>query len=165
MIKKSNFVGRHLLLDVQVTTNKGISEVAYVYNLLEDFSKVMDMTLVYPPIVARFPWVANELEKFVNELESEGHTGASVDQMRSLLRQRNTADAGVSGICVWLESHTAIHTWTEERFFSFDAYSCKEFDAQRALDFILPHFDVEAYNGLNILRTMNEPQRIEIIKG
>ena len=33
---------------------------------------------------------------------------------------------------MWLESHAAIHTWTEENFFSFDAYSCKDFDVEVA---------------------------------
>ena len=163
--QEKNFVGRHLLLDVQVNTNKGISEVSYLYNVLEDLSRILDMTLVYPPIVARFPWAANELEIFIKGLEQENIRAKTMEKMRQLINVRNKEDAGISGICIWLESHAAIHTWTEENFFSFDAYSCKEFDANTALEFLLSHFDVKAYNGLNIVRTINEPQKIEVIKG
>ena len=85
--------------------------------------------------------------------------------MKELIHSRRIEDAGISGICIWLESHAAIHTWTRESFFSFDAYSCKEFDVKKALDFLLPHFDIQAYNGLSILRTINEPQKIDIIRG
>jgi len=163
--KEGNFVGRHLLLDVQVNTIKGIGETSYLYNVLEDLSRILDMTLVYPPIVARFPWASNELESFVASLENEKIRTATMDKMRELINIRNKEDAGISGICVWLESHAAIHTWTDEKFFSFDAYSCKEFDANTALEFLLSHFDVKAYNGLNIVRTINEPQKVEVIKG
>jgi S-adenosylmethionine decarboxylase len=162
---KDNFVGRHLLLDVQLKSNKGLAEIAYIYDVMEGLSKELDMTLVYPPIVGRFPWAVNELERYVLELEKEGVTGTTVLKMKDLIYSRRTEDAGISGICIWLESHAAIHTWTEESFFSFDAYSCKEFNTKKALEFLLPRFDVEAYNGLNILRTINEPQKIDIIKG
>ena len=163
--RNDNFVGRHLLLDVQLKNSKGISDVAYIYDLLENLSRIMNMTLVYPPIVGRFPWAANELERCVNELEKEGVQSNSVVRMKELIKCRNTVDAGVSGICIWLESHAAIHTWTQEHFFSFDAYSCKDFDTVKATNFLLPHFEVEAYNGLSIVRTINEPQKIDIIKG
>ncbi len=164
-MNKENFVGRHLLLDVKLKTVRGLAEVSYVYNLLEDLSKLMKMTLVYPPICARFPWASSELEHFNNELKNEGAKAETIHRMSDLLAKRNSDDAGVSGICVWLESHAALHTWTADLFFSFDAYSCKEFDAQKAVDFLLVHFDVESYNGLSIMRTINEPQKIKVIKG
>jgi S-adenosylmethionine/arginine decarboxylase-like enzyme len=33
--------------------------------------------------------------------------------------------------------HAAIHTWVNEKFFSFDAYSCKDFDSQKVVDSML----------------------------
>ena len=49
-------------------------------------------------------------------------------------------------------------SWTEENFFSFDAYSCKDFDPEKALDYVLQFFDVQSYNGLDIVRTIDAPQ-------
>lgn len=165
-ISASNgFVGRHLILDVQTKTRRGIDEPQAIYNLLEELSKVLGMTLVYPPIVARFPWANSELEKFVSELNDEGIRAKTVEKMESLIAARRDNLAGVSGITVWLESHAAIHTWTEENFFSFDAYSCKDFNTDEALNYILPHFDVASFNGLDIVRTINEPQKVMTFHG
>ncbi len=159
------FVGRHLILDVQTSTPRGINEPSAIYNMLEGLSKVLKMTLVYPPIVARFPWASSELERFVSELKQEGVTAKTLEQMEALISARADNLAGVSGITVWLESHAAIHTWTEENFFSFDAYSCKDFDPQVALDYILPMFDIVSYNGLDIVRTIKEPQKVRVFQG
>lgn len=157
------FVGRHLLLDVQTATARGINETATIYHMLEGLSKHIDMTLVYPPLVSRFPFAANELSRFVQSLHEEGIQARTVQTMEQLLSKRQNEDAGISGITVWLESHAAIHTWTEENFFSFDAYSCKDFEAEKALEYVLHFFDVQSYNGLDIVRTINAPQQVRVL--
>ena len=161
--KTDKFVGRHLLLDVQVNSSRGINETDVIYRLLEDLSRVLSMTLVYPPIVDRFPFASSELEQFVRSLTEEGIQARTVSTMQDLLAKRNSEDSGVSGITVWLESHAAIHTWTEESFFSFDAYSCKDFDIDTAVNHVLAHFDVASYNGLDIVRTIDAPQRVRTL--
>ncbi|MEK7146741.1 MAG: adenosylmethionine decarboxylase [Patescibacteria group bacterium] len=35
---------------------------------------------------------------------------------------------GITGYCVISESHIAIHTWPEKNYFSFDIFSCRNFD-------------------------------------
>jgi S-adenosylmethionine decarboxylase len=162
-MQDDNFVGRHLIVDVQTKTMRGINEPQVIYTMLEGLSKVIGMTLVYPPIVARFPFANSELEMFLNELKAEGIQAQTIIKMEQLLEMRNDELAGISGITVWLESHAAIHTWTEENFFSFDAYSCKDFDVLKALDYLLSYFDVHSFNGLDITRTMNEPQKVKKI--
>jgi S-adenosylmethionine decarboxylase len=162
MGESDGFVGRHLLLDVQTHTGRGINETSAIYHMLEGLSKTLDMTLVYPPIVSRFPFAASELSQFVRSLKEEGIQARAISTMEELLRKRQSEDAGISGITVWLESHAAIHTWTEENFFSFDAYSCKDFDPEQALNFVLQYFDVASYNGLDIIRTIDAPQRVRV---
>jgi S-adenosylmethionine decarboxylase len=157
------FVGRHLLLDVQTATPRGISEAGIIHNMLEGLSKSIDMTLVYPPLVARFPFAANELSRFVQSLVEEGIEARTVKTMEQLLNKRHSEDAGISGVTVWLESHAPIHTWAEGNFFSFDAYSCKDFEAEKALDYVLSFFDVESYNGLDIVRTIDAPQQVRVL--
>jgi len=157
------FVGRHILLDVQTSTPRGISETAAVYHMLEGLSMAIDMTLVYPPLVARFPFAGNELSRFVESLKAEGIQANAVGAMEQLLAKRQNEEAGISGVTVWLESHAAIHTWTEENFFSFDAYSCKDFDPEKAVDYVLQFFDVQSYNGLDIVRTIDAPQQVRVL--
>jgi S-adenosylmethionine decarboxylase len=155
-----NFAGRHILMDVQTSTGRGIGDTGVIYSLLEELSSVLDMTLVYPPLVAKFPFASNELSRFVQSLKDDGVQPETVGKMQALLGRRQNEEAGVSGITVWLESHAAIHTWTEENFFSFDAYSCKDFDADFAFKFVLKYFDVASVNGLDIVRTIGAPQRV-----
>jgi S-adenosylmethionine decarboxylase len=157
------FVGRHLLLDVQTKNQRGINDTDTLYRMLEDLSQVLNMTLVYPPLVARFPFASSELAQFVKSLREEGIQARTVQTMQDLLAKRQSEDSGVSGITVWLESHAAIHTWTEENFFSFDAYSCKDFDAEVALRHVLKYFDVLSYNGLDVVRTIDAPQRVRVL--
>ena len=83
--------------------------------------------------------------------------------MEQHLAKRQNEEAGISGVTVWLESHAAIHTWTEEKFFSFDAYSCKDFDPVKAVDYVLQFFDVQSYNGLDIVRTIDAPQQVRVL--
>jgi len=160
---KDNFVGRHVLLDVQTETLRGITDKKVIYDLLEGLAIELDMTLVYPPLVARFPFANQELNKFVNSLKHEGIQANTINSMEDLIKRRAQNESGVSGITVWLESHAAIHTWTEKNFFSFDAYSCKDFDVDKAVKYVLSHFDVAAYNGLDILRTIHAPQEVRVI--
>ncbi len=163
--EENNFVGRHLILDVQLKSLKNLNQINEIYHILENLSVLLNMTLVYPPIVAKFPWATNELKRFTGSLKQENINSPTLQKMNDLIYSRQKEEAGVSGICVWLESHAAIHTWTESLFFSFDAYSCKEFDSLQVVEFFLSHFDIKQYNGLNIKRTMDEPQKIEIVKG
>lgn len=157
---QDTFVGRHILMDVQTSTSRGINDTSVIYRMLEEISGVLDMTLVYPPLVAKFPFASNELSKFVKSLTDEGIQAHTVRTMQDLLSRRQNEDAGVSGVTVWLESHAAIHTWTEENFFSFDAYSCKDFDAVTGFEYVLKYFDVVSVNGLDIVRTIDAPQQV-----
>ena len=54
-------------------------------------------------------------------------------------------DAGISGFVIIAESHVSIHTFPQKRFFTLDIFSCKEFDLQLALDFILELFAPKKY--------------------
>ena len=157
---KNNFVGRHLIVDAQTATKRNINEIPVVYTLLEELSKLLNMTLVYPPIVAHFPFACSELQVFLDDLKGEEVQTQTVLKMEQLLKKRNSDLSGVSGITVWFESHAALHTWTEQHFISFDAYSCKDFDTEIAIDCLCSYFDILSYNGLDIVRSMNEPQEV-----
>ena len=76
------FVGRHLLLDVQISTPRGISETAEICHLLEGLSMALDMTLLYQPLVARFPFAGSELSRFVGSLKAEGIQANTVASCR-----------------------------------------------------------------------------------
>lgn len=52
-------------------------------------------------------------------------------------------DKGVSGFVIIAESHIAIHTFHEKKFFTFDMFSCKDFDVTPVINFIQEIFAPE----------------------
>ena len=50
------------------------------------------------------------------------------------------AYSGVSGLVVIAESHIAIHTFPELDYFTMDIFSCKNFDHEKAIDYIRKRF-------------------------
>lgn len=52
-------------------------------------------------------------------------------------------DKGVTGTVVIAESHLTFHSFTEKDYFFFDLFSCKPFDVQAAMDYIVEAFEVK----------------------
>ena len=50
---------------------------------------------------------------------------------------------GWSGFVLIQESHVSIHTFVKRKFFTFDLYSCKEFDANIAIDYLKKMFKTD----------------------
>jgi len=88
---------------------KNLDQPAFAHAFLERLTMALDMRLLVPPVVVRVPvnCPAPSLE---------------------------TADMGVTGFVIWMESGAQVHTWTGERLATLDAYSCKEFQVSKALD-------------------------------
>ena len=77
---------------------------------------------------------------------------APVRMMREFLRRRQLEESGVTGVSIWAESHAAIHTWDEDNYYAFDAFSCRDFRPKDALRLLLTHFDIEMLNCVNLYR-------------
>ncbi len=50
---------------------------------------------------------------------------------------------GISAFVLIAESHITIHTFAKDGFASVDIFSCKDFDTQKATDFIVGKFHAE----------------------
>jgi S-adenosylmethionine decarboxylase len=165
--QRSDFVGRHLIIDASTFNRRNLTSTDTVFTLLEALARNLDMTLVLPPIVFRYPFANGELATFCDDIEVELTakardiaTGdrpvdlslAPVRIMREFLRRRQVEESGVTGVSIWAESHAAIHTWDEDNYYAFDAFSCKDFRPKDALRLLLAHFDTETLNCVNLLR-------------
>ena len=164
--KVDDFAGRHLIVDASTYNRRNLTSTDTVFSLFESIARNLDMTLVIPPIVCRYPFANDELETFCDDVEQELKKKAielgdkprvdlnlaPIKIMRQHLRKRQMQDSGVTGISIWAESHCAIHTWDEENYFSFDAFSCTDFNAADALRLLLNTFDIETMNCLNMIR-------------
>ena len=166
-VKRDDFVGRHLIIDASTVNRRNLTSTDTVFTLLEALARNLDMTLVLPPIVFRYPFANDEITAFCDDIEVEltakAKAMAASDRpidlsltpvriMREFLRKRQMEESGVTGMSIWAESHAAIHTWDEDNYYAFDAFSCKDFRPKDALRLLLSHFDTEVLNCVNLLR-------------
>jgi S-adenosylmethionine decarboxylase len=175
-VKKDDFVGRHLIVDASTYNRRNLTSTDTVFALLEALARNLDMTLLLPPIVCRYPFANDELSTFCDDIElelarkmKELATGndkpidlslTPVRIMREFLRRRQMEESGVTGMSIWAESHAAIHTWDEDNYYAFDAFSCKDFRLKDALRLLLTHFDTEMLNCVNLLRFQRSVPRV-----
>jgi S-adenosylmethionine decarboxylase len=173
---KNDFVGRHLIVDASTYTRRNLTSTDTVFSLFEALNRHLDMTAVLPPIVCRYPFANDEIAAFCDDIEVEleakarelGRTAdrpidlslAPVRVMREFLRRRQMEESGVTGVSIWAESHAAIHTWDEDNYFAFDAFSCRDFQPKDALRLLLTHFDIETLNCVNLFRYQRSIPRV-----
>jgi S-adenosylmethionine decarboxylase len=164
--RKDDFVGRHLIVDASTYTRRNLSSTDTVFALFEALNRHLDMTAVLPPIVCRYPFASDEISSFCDDIEAELKAKAvdvslaPVRLMRDFLRRRQLEESGVTGVSIWAESHAAIHTWDEDNYYAFDAFSCRDFRPRDALRLLLTHFDVETLNCVNLFRYQRSIPRV-----
>jgi S-adenosylmethionine decarboxylase len=174
--RKDDFVGRHLIVDASTYTRRNLSSTDTLFALFEALNRNLDMTAILPPIVCRYPFANDEIAAFCDDVEAElaakaqevaTATRRSVDLslapvrlMREFLRRRQMEESGVTGVNIWAESHAAIHTWDEDNYYAFDAFSCRDFPPRDAIRLLLTHFDVETLNCVNLFRFQRSIPRV-----
>jgi S-adenosylmethionine decarboxylase len=164
--KRDDFVGRHLIVDASTYTRRNLSSTDTVFALFEALNRNLDMTAVLPPIVCRYPFANDEIATFCDDIERELSAKAKdlsltpVRMMREFLRRRQLEESGVTGVSIWAESHAAIHTWDEDNYYAFDAFSCRDFHPKDALRLLLTYFDIEMLNCVNLFRFQRSIPRV-----
>ena len=164
--KRNDFVGRHLIVDASTYTRRNLSSTDTVFALFEALNRNLDMTAVLPPIVCRYPFANDEIAAFCDDIERELSAKAKdlsltpVSMMREFLRRRQLEESGVTGVSIWAESHAAIHTWDEDNYYAFDAFSCRDFHPKDALRLLLTYFDIEMLNCVNLFRFQRSVPRL-----
>ena len=87
---------------------KNLDRPGFAHMFLERLTAALGMRILVPPNIVRVP-------------------------VRCPAPALESADLGVSGFIVWMESGAQIHTWPGERLATLDAFSCKEFKVSTAL--------------------------------
>ena len=143
-------LGCHLVADFLSPKIEKLGDVRYIYDFLEDVTLKLDMVLVSPPIVFRFPCCSADYVKLAEKYP----------EFTDLLEKRKN-DFGVSGVGVWSTSHVSVHTYKEIGAVSFDAYSCGYFDKDVLISVIKEWFTPESGHGVYFLRVPSSPYRFE----
>jgi len=55
---------------------------------------------------------------------------------------QNPEDWGISGFVFIAESHISIHTFVEHNYVNIDIFSCKDFDADKAIEYLQGEFQL-----------------------
>jgi S-adenosylmethionine decarboxylase len=69
-------------------------------------------------------------------------------------------DWGISGFVLIAESHISIHTFPKRRFVWVDIFSCKDFDAQRAVADVQAHFGLVDVQTRVLARGLEYPHSV-----
>ncbi len=64
---------------------------------------------------------------------------------------------GFSGFVLIQESHVSVHTFAKRGFVTLDVYSCKDFETNEIVKYLLKAFQPKDYNILNFERGMKYP--------
>ncbi|NPA51797.1 MAG: adenosylmethionine decarboxylase [Aquificae bacterium] len=112
--------GPHLMIDGYEANYATLASLEKIGEFLEILPKEIGMTRIMPPYVFKYD-------------------GGDKPE-----------DWGVSGFVIIAESHISIHTFPEKQYFSIDIFSCKDFDQDKAVEFIKEFFQTDK---LEIQRT------------
>jgi S-adenosylmethionine/arginine decarboxylase-like enzyme len=135
--------GVHLMVDVCVADAKELTRPEPGVHMLEKIIEEIDMTMILPPVTVKFPHATCEMKRVIEDLESEGlGESSTAASLREKLLERKNESYGYSTFAMIAESHLTIHTFPELKYFSFDCYSCKNFDTDKVMAVIKEFFNV-----------------------
>src|SRR5213593_3305525 len=99
--------GPHLTLDLSECNPRKLSDLSYIYNLLDELPDVISMHKITPP----YAFVYRPKDK--------------------------PEEWGISGFVIIAESHVSIHTFPDRSAAFVDIFSCKQFDLNRAMNYVV----------------------------
>lgn len=122
--------GPHLMMDCRECDYDKISDLQYVFQVLNDLPDAIGMTKIIQPYVFPYSGLIPE-------------------------------DKGITGMVVIAESHITFHSFTEKDYFFFDIFSCKHFDVEVVVDYIVKAFGVKNYEKHVASRGQYFPRTLE----
>jgi len=62
------------------------------------------------------------------------------------------AESGITGTIILAESNITVHTYPAKKWFCLDIFSCKEFDIDKTLEYLIKKLKINKYKKRFILR-------------
>lgn len=146
--------GRHLLVDaVQKDPSFGrLNDSSHGIKVLDRIVEEIDMTAILPTTAINFPHAVCEARRILDALEAEGLAESNTAiRIKNDLHNRKMQMYGYTCFSIIAESHITLHTFPENGAFSFDAYSCKDFDYERVISILNEEFG-DCYLNMNIIK-------------
>tara|TARA_R100000988_G_C3892681_1_gene113574 strand:- start:95 stop:565 length:471 start_codon:yes stop_codon:yes gene_type:complete len=135
--------GKHLMVDVLTKGTYNLNDPSRISSCLESIVDSLDMTMILPPIIVKFPHSTSELKRTLKSLDKEGLSECeTAKEIKNSLKEREEEAYGYSAFVMIAESHISIHTFPELKYASFDCYSCKDFDEKKVIEILESFFDI-----------------------
>ena len=122
--------GLHVTIDASGCNKRKLASVTLVYDILNKLPDKIGMTKM------TLPYVVKWLDKFAQGTE------------------------GVSGFVMIAESHISIHTFPDQDYVFMDIFSCKSFEAEKAVKYLVDAFEATKYQEHVLKRGINFPQKL-----
>jgi len=81
---------------------------------------------------------------------------------------KDPKESGITGMVIIAESHISVHTYPEKKYFAMDVFSCKEFDIEKAVEYLRKKFNPSSVKKNVIRRGHSETfdeDNADIVKG
>ena len=133
--RKSKFgYGPHLMLDGYECNTAKLDDMSFVFALLDTLPGRIGMTKIMPPYVFYY--------------DGKG----------------KPEDRGFSGVVIIAESHISLHTYPDKRFLTFDIYSCKKFDIDQTVEYMVKAFGIGSYDKRVFNRGREFPKDLTVVE-
>ena len=123
--------GPHLMLDCYGCNESKLKDLEFVLKFLDDLPDLIEMHKISEPHAINYPGKENSFDK-----------------------------GGISAVVIIAESHIAIHTFPSHKYMSVDIFSCKEFNIEKAVEFILKSFEVKKFEKKILNRGLEFPKEM-----
>ena len=122
--------GLHVTIDASQCNRRKLESVTLVYDVLNRLPEKIGMTKM------TLPYVVKWMDKFASGTE------------------------GVSGFVMIAESHISIHTFPDQDYVFMDIFSCRNFNAETAIDYLLKAFEAKKHKSTVVKRGLDFPKKI-----
>jgi S-adenosylmethionine decarboxylase len=127
--------GPHLTLDLYNCNKERLLDLDFVCKILDELPDMIDMHKMCPPQVMIQDSNPDTFDK-----------------------------GGISGFVLIAESHISIHTFVAQEYVSIDIFSCKKFDMNKAIDYLVDKFGAQKAEKHIIFRGKEFPKDLEKAK-
>jgi S-adenosylmethionine decarboxylase len=123
--------GPHLTLDLSECNPEKLSDLSYIYGLLDELPNVINMHKITAPYVFFYK------------------------------PKENPTEWGISGFVIIAESHISIHTFPDNKHAFMDIFSCKQFDIHKAVDYVVAKLNARKADKKLSGRGKEYPRQVE----
>ncbi len=127
--------GPHLTLDLYGCNKEKISNLKYIYDILDQLPEVIGMKKISPPNIVFYPGSEGTFDK-----------------------------GGISGFVLIATSHISVHTFTEQEHAFLDIFSCKDFDVEKAEKYLIEKFEAKKVDKNLFRRGLEFPKSIPLVQ-